>query len=341
MSTKYASGRPNILVTGGAGFVGSHLCDELVKTANVVAVDNFITGAESNIDLLLQNPNFEFVRHDIIKPIDLTALPELKKFQIEVQGFQEIYHLACPTSPKEYQKIPIETLLANSHGTKNVLDLAVKFKTKFLLVSTSAIYGEPRDHEPFKEDYWGFIDPIGPRSAYNEGKRFAESLTVNYRDRYELAAKIVRMFNTYGPRMRLDDGRMVPDFIRAALNNEPVNIYGDEFSVSTFCYVSDMVDALVKMMDSSLSGPVNLGHHEPHQIRAVAEKIIALAGSTSRIQFQEHLPYTVRQGLPDNSLAKTRLGWLPIVGLDKGLEKTITYMQAHSRLYGIHADRGE
>jgi UDP-glucuronate decarboxylase len=339
MSEKFASGRPNILVTGGAGFVGSHLCDELVKFANVVAFDNFITSEESNIDLLLQHPNFEFIRHDVIIPFDPVKLPELRKFQVEVQGFQEIYHLACPTSPKEYQKIPIETLLANSHGTKNVLDLAVKFKAKFLQVSTSAIYGAPVDNLPIKEDYLGMIDPIGPRSAYNEGKRFAESLVVNYRERYKIDAKIIRMFNTYGPRMRLDDGRMIPDFVRASLNNEPINVYGDENSVSTFCYVSDMVDAMIKMMASRLTGPVNLGHHDPFPVKLVAEKIIALTGSSSQILFKEHLPYTVQQGIPDTSLAKSRLGWLPVATLDKGLETTIEYMRAHSRLYGIHAER--
>ncbi|MBI4426496.1 MAG: GDP-mannose 4,6-dehydratase [Candidatus Kerfeldbacteria bacterium] len=324
--------RKNILITGGAGFVGSHLCDELIKHHKVICVDNFITGAEENINHLLKHPDFEFIRHDIATPLDLEALPELRPFKVAFQGLQEVYNLACPTSPKDYNAAPIETLLANSFGTKHVLDLAVKYRAKFLHVSTSAMYGEPLEDTPFPENYWGYVDPIGPRSAYYEGKRFAESLVVNYRKKYHLDGKIVRMFNTYGPRMRLTDGRMIPDFVKSALANEPLVMYGTPDDRSTYCYISDMIEGLLRMMQSSEAGPLNLGNPEPHRIVDVAQAIIKLTNSRATVRYEPHLPYTAKQGIPNIRLAKEKLGWFPVVPLADGLQRTVDYMRGSRAL---------
>lgn len=321
--------RPNVLVAGGAGFIGSHLCDELVKTKNVICVDNFITGNEENIDLLLQNPHFKFIKHDLREPLDLDAQPELEIFQVRFQGVQEIYNLACPTSPREYNRLPIETLLANSQATKNLLDLAVQYKAKFLHTSSSAIYGEPPDHISFTEDYWGFIDPVGPRSCYNEGKRFAESLVTNYGASLGVSFRLARIFNTYGPRMKLDDGRMIPDFIVHALTKEPLIIYGDPQSHSTFCYVTDMVDGLIKLMEHDPNGTFNLGSPELHTLGEVAEMVLKITGATVGTKIVEPLPYLARQGLPDITKIKETLGWFPLVNLEHGLKLTVDYFKAH------------
>lgn len=327
MKTRPIFERKNVLVTGGAGFIGSHLCDELIKTAKVICVDNFVTGSEENINHLLRHPDFEFVRHDLTEPLDLDVLPELKPFKIPFQGIQEIYHLACPTSPKDYNRAPIETLLANSHATKNALDLAVKHQAKFILTSTSAIYGEPQEDTPYPENYWGFVDPVGPRSCYNEGKRFAESLVANYRQHHGIDAKIARIFNTYGPRMKLSDGRMIADFVANALQNKDVVIYGGQKDVSTFCFISDTIDALVRLMRSADVGPMNIGNPEPHEIADVAQRVITFLTSTSKIRFESALPYTVRQGIPNIHVAKEKLGWFPVVGIDEGLRRTIDAMR--------------
>lgn len=334
MKTRPIFERKNILVTGGAGFIGSHLCDELIKTAKVICVDNFITGSEENINHLLRHPDFEFVRHDLTQPLDLEALPELKPFKIPFQGIQEIYHLACPTSPKEYNRAPVETLLANSHGTKNALDIAVKYQAKFILTSTSAIYGEPQEDTPYPENYWGFVDPVGPRSCYNEGKRFAESLVANYRQHYGIDAKIARLFNTYGPRMKLSDGRMIADFVANAIENKAVVIYGGKGDVSTFCFISDTIDALVRLMRSAESGPMNIGNPEAHAIADVAQRVITFLNSSSTIRQESALPYTVKQGLPNIHLAKEKLGWFPVVGIDEGLRRTIDAMRG-TRTVGL------
>ncbi|MBI4093013.1 MAG: GDP-mannose 4,6-dehydratase [Candidatus Kerfeldbacteria bacterium] len=324
--------RKNILVTGGAGFVGSHLCDELIKHHKVICFDNFITGAEENINHLLKHPDFEFVRHDMSEPIELETLPELRPFKVAFQGIQEIYNLACPTSPKDYRTYPTETLLANAFGTKYALDLAVKYGAKILHVSTSAIYGEPLESTPFPENYWGYIDPIGPRSAYNEGKRFSESLVINYRKKYHIDAKIVRMFNTFGPRMRLTDGRMIPDFVNNSLANDPLVIYGAEDDRSTYCYITDMIEGLLRMMKSNESGPTNLGNPQTHRITDVAQLVIKLTNSRSAIRYEPHLPYTVRQGIPNIQLAKEKLGWFPVVPLEDGLLRTIDYLRGSKTL---------
>ena len=337
MAYKQILDRPTALVAGGAGFIGSHLCDELVKTRNVICVDNFVTGGEENIDLLLQNPHFEFVRHDLVAPLDLNSLPELDVFKVRFQGVQEIYNLACPTSPREYNRLPIETLRANAEGTEHLLELAVEYGAKFLHASTSAIYGEPPDHTSFREDYWGFIDPVGPRSCYNEGKRFAESLVTNYGSHLNLNVRIARIFNTYGPRMKLEDGRMIPDFIAHALMGKPLVIYGSPDEPSTFCYVSDMIDGLLKLMEFEEGGTFNLGSPQTKTMGEIAELVITLTASGVRTEVTNPLPYLARQGIPDITKAKETLGWFPLVPLEQGLQHTIDYVRAHHGLLGVAA----
>lgn len=327
MATQAPTEKKNILVTGGAGFIGSHLCDELVKHARVVCIDNFLTGSEENINHLLANPDFKFIRQDVTQPIDLDAYPELKLFRIPVQGIQEVYHLACPTSPRDYHQYQVETLLANAFGTKHTLDVAARYKAAYLLASSSAIYGEPVNDTPFVESYWGYVDPIGPRSSYAEGKRFAESLVVNFRERYHVDAKILRIFNTFGPRMKLTDGRVIPDFINDALANRPVEVFGTRADRSSFTYVSDVVEALLKVMTSSELGPLNIGSTEPTTLGEVADTIIRMAGSTSATVERELPAYTAKQGMPDIALAKERLGWFPVVPMEEGLRRTIDHMK--------------
>ena len=328
MTTKAIFDRNNIIITGGAGFIGSYLCDELIKKNKVICIDNFISGREENIDHLLRNPYFEFIRHDISEPIDLEKLPELKVFKVEFQGIQEVYNLACPTSPKEYNKFPIETLVTNSHGTKNALEFAVKYEAKFLHLSTAAIYGEPTTKDKiFPEDYWGFVDPVGPRSCYNEGKRFAESMVFNYQQKYNLDAKIARVFNTFGPRMKLTDGRMIPDFIKAAINNEDIEIYGKGEETSTYLYITDVIEAIEKIMGSAETGPVNIGNPKEYKIIDIAKTIIQLTDSKSEIVFRDPIPYLAKQGIPDISTMKEKVGWFPVVELEEGLRKTIAYMR--------------
>ncbi len=341
MDTYYPSGRPNIIIAGGAGFLGSHLTDVLLRTANVIAIDNYITGDEHNIDAFLEHPNYEFIRHDLTQPIDLQAFPELKKFKVSIQGVQQIYHLACPTSPKEYKRIPIETLHANAFATKHVLDLALNFKAKMLFTSSSAIYGEPENNAMIPENWYGYVNPIGLRSAYNEGKRFAEALCWNYRNTYHLDLRITRIFNTYGPRMKLNDGRLIPDLVRSALRNEPLVIHGEEDALSTFCYVSDLIDGLVKAMDSDLSSPVNMGSDETVPIKSVAEKIIAITGAHAPIHFETHEDYSSKQIVPDISMARKELSWWPLVGIEDGLQKTITHMKTMSHLYDVQGAQRE
>jgi nucleoside-diphosphate-sugar epimerase len=318
----------NILVAGGAGFLGSHLCDELVKKNKVICVDNFSTGSIENINHLLQKPNFKFIKHDLCEPIDLERFPELRPFKVAFQGVQEIYNFACPTSPKEYTKLPIETLLANAFVSRHLLDLAVQYEAKYLLTSSSAIYGEPVDSQAFREDYWGFIDPIGPRSCYNEGKRFAESLTINYRNHKKVDAKVVRIFTTYGPRMTLSDGRLIPDLVNSALKSKPLQIYGKPDATGTFCYVADMIDGIIKMMKSSEGGPINLGSPEPVTFSTIAEKILAITQSVSIVEHVEAHPFAHKQGSPDIRLAKDVLGWFPTIPLEDGLAQTIEAMKA-------------
>lgn len=332
--------KKNVLIAGGAGFIGSHICDELIKDAKVICVDNFSTGNIENISHLLQYPDFKFIKHDITKPLDLNKFPELGPFKVKFQGIQEIYNAACPTSPKDYNAYPVETLLANSLGVKNLLDVAVEHQAILLHLSTSSVYGEPNEGEAFPEEYWGFIDPIGPRSCYNEGKRFAESLVVNYRNTYDIDAKIARVFNTYGPRMKLTDGRMIPDFINQALDNQTITVHGVPDAESTFLYISDLVEGLMKFAKSSENGPLNFGNPEVHRVVDVGQKIIEMTNATSKTEFAEPLPYTVRQAIPDISKAKERLSWFPVIDLEGGLSRTIDYMKGNKFVHRAGEDMG-
>ncbi|MFA5935744.1 MAG: NAD-dependent epimerase/dehydratase family protein [Patescibacteria group bacterium] len=329
--------KKNILVTGGAGFLGSHLCEKLLANARVICVDNFLTSQESNIDALLKNPDFEFIRQDINAPFDLEAFPELARFKLKFQGIQEIYHLACPTSPKKFEQHRMQTLYANSIGMKNVLDIALKYKAKVLHSSTSVVYGpRPADGHSFREDEFGAVDMLSPRACYDEGKRFAETYCSTYKQVHGLDIRIARVFRTYGPRMPLYDGQMIPDFITNALENKDLVIFGDETFKTSLAYVNDIVDGMMKLMHASEDiGPTNIGSDLDLPIIDVAQRIIEMTGSTSRITFQPPLMFMTSLGLPDITKAKDKLGWLPLVGLDDGLKKTIDYTIAHKGLLGF------
>jgi len=304
-----------ILVTGGAGFIGSHLCEKLLEQGNeVVCVDNFFTGSKENVLHLMDNPYFEIIRHDIIKSL-----------LVEVD---EIYNFACPASPVHYQYNAIKTIKTNVLGTTNMLGLAKRLRAKFLQASTSEVYGDPKEH-PQTESYWGNVNPIGIRSCYDEGKRVAETLTIDYHRQNNVKIKIIRIFNTYGPRMAANDGRVVSNFIVQALKNEDITVYGDGSQTRSFCYVSDLVDGAVKMMNSrdEFIGPVNLGNPVETPIIEFAERIIKMTGSRSKIAYKPLPQDDPVQRRPDISLAGRELSWEPSVELEHGLMKTIEYFE--------------
>jgi UDP-glucuronate decarboxylase len=329
--------KKNILVTGGAGFVGSHLCERLLKDARVICLDNFVTSTESNIDAMLKNPDFEFIRHDVNAPFDLDAFPELARFKLKFQGIQEIYHLAAPTSPKKFDQFRMQTLHTLSIGTINVLETAVKYGAKVLLSSSSVIYGpRPADGHAFREDEVGCVDTLSARACYDEGKRFTEAAGATYRQVHGIDVKIARLFRTYGPRMPLFDGHMIPDFILNALDAKPLQIFGDETFRTSLTYVSDVVDGLTKLMQAPPdTGPINLGSDLDSPIVDVAQRILEMTGSSAPITFQPPLAFMTQLGLPDITKAKEKLGWIPLVTLDDGLKKTIDYTMAHKSLLGF------
>lgn len=323
--------KKNILVLGGAGFIGSHLCEHLLRKGdNVICLDNFVTSDVENIKMMLEFPNFEFIRHDITEAIDFNKEPGLRKFKVQVNGIQEIYNLACPTSAADYTILPIETALANSLGTRMSLDIARQYKAKYFLASSSAVYGAaPEGSNVISESYLGKVNFIGPRACYNEGKRFAEMLATTYQEHYKMDVRVARIFTTYGPRMMKNSGRYIPDMIYAALGNSDVIIAGDEQTSSSLCYVKDMVEGMVALMHSDLSQPVNLGHDSYFILREVAEKIIAIIGSSSRLTYAPGHPYSHQQAIPDITLAKDKLNWLPLVSLDDGLRQAVAYARAN------------
>jgi len=305
--------RKRILVTGGAGFIGSHLCERLLLEGNeVICVDNFFTGTKDNVKHLLTNPYFEIIRHDICFPI-----------YIEVD---EIYNLACPASPIHYQFDPVQTTKVNVSGSINMLGLAKRLKIKILQASTSEVYGNPTEH-PQTETYWGYVNPIGPRACYDEGKRCAETLFFDYNRQHGLDIKVVRIFNTYGPRMRPNDGRVISNFIVQALKWEDITIYGDGSQTRSFCYVDDMVDGIIRMMNNpnGFTGPVNLGNPEEMSILSLAELIINLTASKSKIVFRPLPQDDPTRRCPDITLAKKKLDWKPTVDLKSGVQQTIKY----------------
>jgi len=325
--------KPNVLVAGGAGFIGSHLCDRLIQTAKVICLDNFSTGDERNIDHLLADPNFEFIKHDISQPFELEKLPELQKFKIEFQGIQEVYNLACPTSPKNFTANKLATLLACSAGVKNLLDLAGRYQAKFMQFSSSVVYG-PHRHggQGVKETYLGSVDFLSERSSYDEGKRFAETITENYRQVHKLDTKIIRLFRIYGPRLKLNDGNLIPDFINSALDNADLVIPGDKNFSSSLCYVSDCLDAILKLMESDINQPVNVGSDVDVNLTKLCQIIIDQLGSKSKIKYAARHLFITELCLPDISKARAELGWLPITTLEKGLEKTIDDLRASKGL---------
>lgn len=302
-----------ILITGGAGFLGSHLCERLLAEGNeVICADNFFTGSKRNIVHLLANPYFELIRHDITFPL-----------YVEVD---EIYNLACPASPVNYQFDPVQTLKTSVHGAINMLGLSKRVKAKIFQASTSEVYGDPEVH-PQPEGYWGKVNPIGIRSCYDEGKRCAETLFFDYHRQHEVRIKVARIFNTYGPRMHPDDGRVVSNFIVQALRGNPITIYGEGQQTRSFCYVDDLMEGFVRLMATKddVTGPVNLGNPAEFTIRQLAERVLALTGSASALIFRPLPQDDPQQRQPDISLAKQLLGWQPVVMLDQGLKKTIEY----------------
>jgi len=304
-----------ILITGGAGFLGSHLCEHLLAQGHdIICLDNFFTGSKNNILHLLSNPHFELIRHDIINPIFLEV--------------EEIYNLACPASPVHYQYNPIKTIKTNVMGAINTLGLAKRVRATILQASTSEVYGDPEVH-PQKEDYWGRVNPIGIRSCYDEGKRAAECLMMDYHRQNHVNIKIVRIFNTYGPRMAPDDGRVVSNFIVQALRGEDITVFGDGSQTRSFCYVDDMIDGLIRMMGTpkGFLGPVNLGNPAEFTILELAEILIRMTGSPSKIVFKPLPQDDPTQRKPDITLAQKKLGWQPRVPLEEGLAKTIEYFR--------------
>ncbi|MEI7512171.1 MAG: NAD-dependent epimerase/dehydratase family protein [Candidatus Uhrbacteria bacterium] len=323
-----------VLVTGGAGFIGSHLCESLLKDSRVICLDNFATSQESNIDTLLRHPDFEFIRHDINSPFDPEAFPELARFKVKFQGIQEIYHLACPTSPKRFEQHRMQTLYANSLGMKHALDLAVRYKSRFVHGSTSTVYGpRPTDNHAFREDEIGSQDTLSPRACYDEGKRFAETCCATYTQVHGVDARIARIFRTFGPRMPLFDGQMVPDFVTNALDGTDIEIFGDANFTTSLIFVTDVVDGLMKLMGAAENiGPVNIGSDIDMPLVEVANRIIEMTGSSSKIVFRDALLFMTQLGLPDLTKAKEKLGWLPLVTLDDGLKKAIDYTIANKTL---------
>lgn len=307
--------RKRILVTGGAGFIGAHLCRRLVaEDCDVLCVDNFYTGTRGNVEDLLRSPRFELMRHDVTFPL-----------YVEVD---EIYNLACPASPIHYQRDPVQTTKTSVHGAINMLGLAKRIRAKILQASTSEIYGDPTEH-PQTEAYWGNVNPIGPRACYDEGKRCAETLFFDYYRRHELRIKVARIFNTYGPLMHPNDGRVVSTFVMQALRGEPITIYGDGSQTRSFCYVSDLVDGLMRLMDSAddVTGPINFGNPREFTMRQLAETIAGQCESVSGIVFGQLPVDDPKQRQPDISQARERLGWQPSVALADGLPPTIQYFR--------------
>jgi UDP-glucuronate decarboxylase len=303
-----------ILVTGGAGFLGSHLCDFLLgRRADVICLDNFFSGSKDNIRHLAGNPDFESIRHDVIHP-----------FFVEVD---KVYHLACPASPIHYQHNPIKTVKTNVMGTINMLGLAKRTQARILLASTSEVYGDPQVH-PQTEDYWGHVNPIGLRSCYDEGKRVAETLMMDYHRQNRVDIRIARIFNTYGPRMAVKDGRVVSNFIVQALRGEPLTVYGKGSQTRSFCYVSDLIEGLHKLMEAEDPGhPVNLGNPSEFTILELAELVLKLTKSRSAVAYRPLPQDDPTQRCPDISLARRTLGWEPKVGLEEGLQQTIDYFR--------------
>lgn len=324
--------KKNILVVGGAGFIGSNLCDEIIKDNKIICIDNFSSSSPKNIDHLLSDPNFVLINHDMSQPIDLESLEELVKFKIPFQGIQEIYNLACPMSSKNFVNNKEKILLANSYVVKNVLDITSKYKAKLLHFSSSVVYGARAEENKItkvNEDNLGQIDINSERACYDEGKRFAEVFINTYSKMFNLDTKIIRVFRVYGPRMTLGDEQMLSDFVSNALNNEDIIIYGDKNFSSSLCYVDDVIDAAIKVIASDVKGPFNVGSEEDIKLYDVAQKIIKLTDSKSKIVFDDSKIFMTQLNIPDTYKIRNELGWMPVVTLENGLKKTILDLQAN------------
>ncbi|PJE76427.1 NAD-dependent dehydratase [Candidatus Uhrbacteria bacterium CG10_big_fil_rev_8_21_14_0_10_48_16] len=324
----------NILVTGGAGFIGSHLCEYLLKEGHrVICVDNLSTGDAKNIDTLLQNANFRFIRLDINMPFDLESFSELAPFKLPFQGIQQIYHLACPTSIKNFDQFKIQTLLSNSLGNYHILELAKKYRAKILLGSSSVVYGERKDGAPLvEEEEKGIVDHLTPRACYDEGKRFSETMFETYRQVHSLEIRVARIFRTFGPRMPLFDGQLIPDFILHALDGKDLILYGGKGFKTSLAYITDVIDGLVRIMEAKeYAGPINLGSDVDLSLEEVANQIIAMTNSTSKVVEGENFVFLSELALPRIDRAK-ELGWFPLVRLEDGLRQTIEYMKANKLL---------
>lgn len=330
--------RKNYVVLGGAGFLGSNLCERLIRDYNVVCIDDFTTSSEKNINHLLKLPNFELIKHNINEPIDLEQINELGQFQIPVFGIEGVFNLAIPSSVKNFDKLTEHIIKTNTLGLINGLELATKYKAKFMHFSSSVIYGDVPKDEFIKEDYRGLSDHLNETACYDEGKRYAETIVESYRKFKNLDTKIVRIFRSYGPRMLLDDGQMIPDFILAALENKDLVIYGDETFTTSLCYVSDIVEGCIKVMNSPLSDPVNIGSTNVYRISDVAAKIIELVGSDSKIVYEKPKQFMRQLALPDITKIKEEIGWFPIVTLEDGIRKTVDFTRAHKDLLTFSAD---
>lgn len=320
-----------IIVTGGAGFIGSHLCERLLQDGHeVFCVDNFVTGNPKNVAHLKENKLFHVVEHDITTPLknELIRSDDLRLLENRQGKIDQIYHLACPASPNDYKEIPLQTLWTCSAGTKNMLELAVRQDAAILVASTSEVYGDPLEH-PQKETYWGNVNPIGERSCYNEGKRFAESLAINYWRHFRFPLKIVRIFNTYGPRMRKHDGRVIPEFIQRAVNLEPLSVNGDGKQTRSFCYVDDLIEGLVAVMktEKDFTGPLNLGNPEEISMIDLANMIIKMTDSSSLIRFMPLPEDDPLHRKPDIGLAQKMISFEPKISLSEGLQKTIDFFK--------------
>lgn len=330
--------KKNVLVLGGSGFIGSNLCDELIKENKVICVDNFSSSTFKNIEHLLPHPDFVFINHDMSEPLDLELKPELNKFKVSFQGVQEIYNLACPMSPRNFDKNKQRILLSNSLVIKNALDIALRYRSSFLQFSSSVVYGlreDSENHDKIREDHIGNVNFLSARACYDEGKRFAETMVNTYREVFNLDAKIIRVFRTYGPRMALRDDQMLPDFVNNALNGEDIIIFGDENFSSSLCYVDDIVDGAVKVMKSTLTGPYNVGCETDVKLYDVAKKIIEITGSPSKIVFEQGKLFMSQLFIPDTHRIRNDLGWMPVVTLENGLKKAVMDLQSSRQLKTI------
>ncbi|MBU0546056.1 GDP-mannose 4,6-dehydratase [Patescibacteria group bacterium] len=331
--------KKNVLVTGGAGFIGSHLCERLLKEARVICIDNFSNSSSQNINHLLQYPDFEFINFDVNQPFKLEQFDELNKFKIKYQGVQEIYHLACPTSPKKFENSKIENLVSNSVGMINTLEIASQYKAKYIFTSTSVIYGDATgEKKVFKETDIGIIDHLSPRACYDEGKRFAETCVETYNQTRGIDGKIARVFTTYGTRMKLFENQLIPDFIINALEGKDLVIYGDENFATSLSYVTDIVDGLIRLMASDADVKVaNLGGDSIVKYVDVANEIIKLTNSSSQVVFKPAMLFITKKGMPDLTYAKDKLGWLPLVRLEEGLDKMVDYVSANREALALQA----